>query len=170
MPGGLSGGDKVPAGRAQRNFSVQRGHAPHPLPPPVVIVCARGGPTATGGGRLFYTSHFKGGRWSPVATAHRRSPLPLRSVLDAPHRGAGPEAAAETEAPFGTPMGRKMSGEISFLVVGAFDGYPLRHDVIETGVESFFPRGLGPFGNLTLHVLLGTADGPLAERRPGWTA
>ncbi len=111
LPGGLSGGDKVPAGRAQRNFSVQRGHAPLPLPPPVVIVCARGGPTATGGGRLFYTSHFKGGRWSPVATAHRRSPLPLRSVLDAPHRGAGPEAAAETEAPFGTPTGRRMSGE-----------------------------------------------------------
>ena len=36
------------------------------------------------------------GRWSPVATIHRRSPLPRPSVLDAPHWGAGPEPAGET--------------------------------------------------------------------------
>ena len=32
-------------------------------------------------------------RWRSAAN---RSPLPLRSVLDAPHRGAGPEPAGET--------------------------------------------------------------------------
>ena len=36
------------------------------------------------------------GRWSPVATVQRRSQLPLRSVLDAPHWGAAPELAGET--------------------------------------------------------------------------
>ena len=36
------------------------------------------------------------GRRCPVGTVLRRSPLPLRSVLDAPHWGAGPEPAGET--------------------------------------------------------------------------
>ena len=54
--------------------------------------CPLGTCAPIGGGR----PPHRGGRWSPVATVHRRSPLPLRSVLDAPHRGAGPEAAAET--------------------------------------------------------------------------
>ena len=60
MPGRSSGGDKIPAGGAQRNFPVPRGHAPHPLPPPVVTISAGKGLAATGGGVLFYTSHFKG--------------------------------------------------------------------------------------------------------------
>ena len=34
-----------------------------------------------------------------MATVYRRSPLPLRSVLDAPHWGAGPEPAGETVPP-----------------------------------------------------------------------
>ena len=36
------------------------------------------------------------GRRCPVGTVLRRSPLPRRSVPDAPHRGAGPEPAGET--------------------------------------------------------------------------
>ena len=60
-----SRGDKIPAGTAQRNFPVPRGHAPHPLPPPVVIVCAGGGACRNGRVRIFYTSHFKGGADAP---------------------------------------------------------------------------------------------------------
>ena len=48
--------------------------------------------------------------------------------------------------PFGTPMGRKMSGEISFLVVGAFDGYPLRHDKVVPAPPEGEPRLASPTG------------------------
>ena len=91
------------------------------------------------------------GKYRPFGTpflqqARAKHALGGRGILvPSGHRPGPTEAAAETEAPFGTPMGRKMSGEISFLVVGAFDGYPLRHDVIETGVGSFFPKGIGAF-------------------------
>ena len=54
--------------------------------------CPLGTCAPIGGGR----APLRGGRWSPVATVHRRSPLPLRSVLDGAHRAPGPEAAAET--------------------------------------------------------------------------
>ena len=47
-----------------------------------------------GGGRFFYTSHFKGGASAP---------------------------------PFVSPTGRKVRGGNTFLVIGAFGGYSLRH-------------------------------------------
>ena len=84
LSGVLSGGNKIPAGEAQRNFPVPRGHAPHPLPPPAPILLGKRGRRWRGRGRLFYTSHFKGGdgrQWRPSPT----------------------EAAAETESPFETP-------------------------------------------------------------------
>ena len=65
-------------------------------PPSRCDSLCRRGPCRNGRGRQFYISHFKGGRWSPVATVHLRSPLPRPSVLDAPHWGAGPEPAGET--------------------------------------------------------------------------
>ena len=46
---------------------------------------------------LFYTvSAWEGVSERQWRSAANRSPLPLRSVLDAPHRGAGPEPAGET--------------------------------------------------------------------------
>ena len=87
MPGRSSGGDKIPAGRAQRNFPVPRGHAPHPLPPPVVTISAGKGLAATGGGDNSIHLISKG---AIVASGDRPSPT---------------EAAAETR-PFGTPCTR----------------------------------------------------------------
>ena len=111
------------AGGVTEGVSFQK--IPSPLPPPTHALFRRRGARWRGRGKLFYTSHFKGaaplwnprgmvalgfffvllkgrtclplwGRRWPVGTVLRRSPLPLRSVLGAPHWGAGPEPAGET--------------------------------------------------------------------------
>ena len=108
LPGGLSGGDKVPAGRAQRNFSVQRGHAPLPLPPPVRKVGGGEWLVGTGGGRLFYTSHFKGGAdapplepplqqaWTKRALGGKGSWCPVGTAQDRPRRQPRPKPPEKT--------------------------------------------------------------------------
>ena len=63
-------------------------------------------PRRNGRGRLFYTSHFKGGRWSPVATVHRR-----------------PRRQPRPSSPFGTPGGERKRGKIIYLFGdGVFGG------------------------------------------------
>ena len=103
MPGGLRGGSKIPAGEAQRNFPVPRGHAPHPLPPPVRKVGGGEWLVGTGGGRLFYTSHFKGGAdapplepplqqaWTKRALGGKGSWCPVGTAQDRPRRQPRPE-------------------------------------------------------------------------------
>ena len=68
---------------------------PTPLPPPVVLVCAGGRLTATGGGRLFYKSHFKGGFHPPLGTP----------LLDCPLSRLSPAPPPQGEASLGAPMG-----------------------------------------------------------------
>ena len=51
-----------------------------------------------GRGRIFYISHFKGGRWSPVATVHRR-----------------PRRQPRPSSPFETPGGERKRGKIIYL-------------------------------------------------------
>ena len=91
-----------------------RAHPPTPLP--LISLSKRGNPAATGGGRLFYTSHFKGGFHPPLKPLCSRSGLsvPLggaRGVLvPSGHRPGPTEAAAETEAP---PRRRGFGGVLS---------------------------------------------------------
>ena len=74
----------------QKGFPKNNTRLRLPLP---ARLCRATSPTGGGKSRLPLW-----GRWSPVATVHRRSPLPLWSVLDAPHWGAGPEPAGETQS------------------------------------------------------------------------
>ena len=108
MPGRSSGGDKIPAGGAQRNFPVPRGHAPHPLPPPVRKVGGGEWLVGTGGGRLFYTSHFKGGAdapplepplqqaWTKRALGGKGSWCPVGTAQDRPRRQPRPKPPEKT--------------------------------------------------------------------------
>ena len=75
-----------------------RGRAPPALahPPPVREMGEGGWPVGTGGGD--YSIHLisKGAVAPFVSPTGERSHLPVRSVLGAPHWGAGPEPAGET--------------------------------------------------------------------------
>ena len=110
--------DKIPAGTAQRNFPVPRGHAPHPLPPPAQMAFGVRELRWRGRGRIFYTSHFKGGFHPPLKPPGRavkggkvnkegRNPLrhncivpaprlPARVLVPSGHRPGPTGAATET--------------------------------------------------------------------------
>ena len=64
----MSGGNKIPAGEAQRNFPVLRGHAPHPLPPPAHILLGKRGRRWRGRGKTILYISFQRGISSPFGT------------------------------------------------------------------------------------------------------
>ena len=67
---------------------------PHPLPPPVALVCAGGRLTATGGGLLISS---KGGQAPPLyPPTGERSHLPVRVLVPGGHRPGPTGAEAET--------------------------------------------------------------------------
>ena len=89
---------KIPAGEAQRNFPVPRGHAPLPLPPPTSLVSKGNWLTVVGGGFLFSILSFSKGL-RPFETPSQRA----RAKHDLGGEGAEPPEKLFLEKNFPLP-------------------------------------------------------------------